>query len=111
MRPPPQKARCPPQTKRPSAPRPFRSIARKALLRAVEAREKTSKAPLFSPVLFDRCFSFGKTMAVFRKAMTEGLSERDSSDPLSLVLAGDARATFPVGEGFDEQQKNRPTFR
>ena len=37
----------------------------------------------------------GAVMAVSRKAMTEGLSERDSSDPLSLVLAGDARDSSP----------------
>ncbi len=34
-------------------------------------------------------------MAVSRKAMTEGLSKWASSDPLSLVLAGDARDSSP----------------
>ena len=29
---------------------------------------------------------------------------------IRLVLAGDARATFPVGEGFDEQQKTASPF-
>ena len=33
----------------------------------------------------------GAVMAVSRKAMTEGLSKWVSSDPLSLVLAWDAR--------------------
>ena len=34
-------------------------------------------------------------MAVSRKAMTEGLSKCGNSDPLSLVLAGDARDSSP----------------
>ena len=42
-------------------------------------------------------------MAVSRKAMTEGLSKCGNSDPLSLVLAGDARATFPGGEGMGKR--------
>ena len=36
-------------------------------------------------------------MAVSRKAMTEGLSKWASSDPLSLVLAGDARDSMNYG--------------
>ena len=37
----------------------------------------------------------GAVMAVSRKAMTEGLSKCGNSDPLSLVLAGDARDSSP----------------
>ena len=37
----------------------------------------------------------GAVMAVSRKAMTEGLSKWVSSDPLSLVLAWDARDSSP----------------
>ena len=36
-------------------------------------------------------------MAVSRKAMTEGLSKCGNSDPLSLVLAGDARDSMNYG--------------
>ena len=43
-----------------------------------------------------RCVK-GAVMAVSRKAMTEGLSKWASSDPLSLVLAWDARDSMNYG--------------
>ena len=37
-------------------------------------------------------------------------AEWENNALIRLVLAGDARATFPVGEGFGEQQKTVSPF-
>ena len=47
-------------------------------------------------------------MAVSRKAMTEGLSKWASSDPLSLVLAGDARDSSLGQQGEPRAADGRP---